>query len=142
MRSTLHAQIAPSRATSVARYFELLRKAVFDTHWTNDAIAAELNAAFADEDRHFDKSYVRRMLNEEKPLAVDVLLSFPADVKALFARLCAADFGHIVVERVDAETARQQLASGLFNLLTPQLPARTSGPIRAELRTREKTEAI
>lgn len=125
-----------SGTTSVARYFELLRKAVSDTGWTCEAIAAELNDALPG--RRFDKTYVWRMLNQEKPFPPEVLVALPEDIEARFEQLRAEACGLLVIVRVDHATAQQQLASGLFNLLALQLPARAAAPVKADLAPRQR----
>lgn len=153
MPSTLKARLASSQATegadrsaagttAVARYFELLRRAVSDTNWTYDGLAVALNEAMPG--RSFDKTYVWRMFNQEKPLPHEVLVALPDDLEARFSLLRAESFGLIVVQPLTGEDARRALVAGLIGVLsTPQLPAKTSGPIRAELRTdHKKAEAV
>ena len=118
----------------IDRALSLLRKAINDRGWSLEALAAHMG---------IDRAHVSRVLLGEKSLTLAFEVALPDDVEALYKQYRAESFGLIVVEQCDEETARRQFASGLFNLLTTkrsELPAKTSGPIKAELLNRRASD--
>lgn len=118
-----------SRSTGVdlERWLTLLRAAIAESGWNQEALATAMD---------IDAAYLSRLLNGEKPWSVKQLLLLPDDVEALFEKKRAESFGLIVVERVSDDVARQQLATGLFNMLAPKLPVRADAMAKATIAPR------
>jgi hypothetical protein len=116
-----------AQSTDVDRWLDMLRRAIYDTGWTHDALAVEMQV---------DKAYLSRMLSGEKPWTVKHLCNLPDDIEALFEQRRAESFGLIVVAPVDAETARRHLVSGLLGVLAPKpaLPQKAGNPAKASLK--------
>lgn len=102
-------------ATDVAKALAVLRACIHERRWTYDALEAEMNRRAGGSG--FDKSYICRVLNGERPLTLPFLLALPDDVEALFEAKRAESFGAIVVEPVRGEDAVRNLVSGLIGVL-------------------------
>lgn len=113
----------PARTTDVD-LLALIRRAVSDAGWNQEALAAEMR---------LDKAYVSRVLSGEKPLSARFLIALPDDIEALVSQRYAEHFGFVVVTPVSGEAAVRHLVSGLFGVLAPQLPARASRMARASV---------
>jgi hypothetical protein len=78
-------------ATDVANALALLRTCVHERAGRYDALEAEMNRARRRPG--FDKSYICRVLNGERPLTLPFLLALPDDVEALFEAKRAESLG-------------------------------------------------
>jgi hypothetical protein len=58
----------------------VLRACVHEKGWTLDALEAAMNGRAGG--RGFDKSFISRVLNGERPLTLSFLLALPDDVEA------------------------------------------------------------
>jgi hypothetical protein len=106
-------------ATDVANVLAVLRVCVREKGWTLDALEAEMNRRAGG--RGFDKSYISRVLNGERPLTLSFILALPDDVEALFESKRAESFGQIVVAPVRGEDAMRHLVTGLVGVLASKL---------------------
>lgn len=111
--------------TACERWLGLLRQAMKDTDWTVDALAAQWK---------IDRAYVSRLVSGEKPWSLQRTLSLPPDLRTRLALLCAKAVGLIVVEPLSWAEAQRALVAGLVGVMGSQLPAATTGPIKADLR--------
>lgn len=109
----------------------LLRAAIDDRKWKHDAIAVALKVP---------PKYFSRMLSGEKAITAKHLRALPDDVEIELLVKWAESLGVIVIVPVSDTEARRQLATGLFCLLSgrSELPARTTGPIKAALHGEKK----
>jgi hypothetical protein len=120
------------RSTDVDQALALLRQAVSECGYTFDALQAATGK---------DKAYLHRVLNGEDRCTLDFITALPDDIEARFENLRATQFGLIVVEPVDLETARRHLVSGLVGVLAPRLPLKADRMAHAGLPS-EKASAV
>lgn len=111
-----------------------LREAIEQSGVKKESIAAAMGLP--------DPAYLSKLFSGEKPITARHLVGLPDDVERIYERLRAERRGLIVVEPVDAETARRHLVSGLFGVLAPQLPQRATGMAKAYLPPRAAKAAI
>lgn len=127
LRKAEHVAPANDRKGESVALANVLRQAIDALDWKHDAVAAAIKVT----SRHFSK-----MLSGDKPITAKHLAALPIDIELEFlTRWCKA-LGLIVVSPVSEAEAREQLATGLFSLLlarAPELPARTIGPVKADL---------
>jgi len=97
------------RATEVARCLGVIQRAIQETGWNCEAVAAEMG---------IDKSYLSRLLSGEKTLTFAHLLDLPDDAEAAYYTLRLREMGRIVVEPVEPEAAIECLVRGLVGVLT------------------------
>jgi hypothetical protein len=100
-------------ATELERARQLLCKAASDLGYTLDSLEAAMGKG---------RAYIGKVLNGEKPMSLAFITALPDDLEARFELLRAESLGLICVEPVDEETARRQLVSGLFGVLSPRRP--------------------
>jgi hypothetical protein len=107
------------RATAVDRYLAELRAAIDATGWTLDALQ---------EHTGWNKGYLWRVLNNEKPFRLEHYVALPPDVHALFEGRRAEQRGFIVVEPpADEATARRELVRGLMGVLAASRALQKAG---------------
>src|SRR4051794_32930864 len=87
---------AADRSMAVDRYLTLLRECVLECGWTYEALAVEMAERL--ERPTFDKAFLWKLLNGEKPLRIEHLLALPDDVEVLFESKRAESLGLIVAE--------------------------------------------
>lgn len=96
------------------QFFTWIRQGMGDLGYTLEALGAAMHPPR-------DKSYVDKVLRQEKPCSLAFLRGLPDDLEAFVASKHAESFGRIVVPPApDHETAARHLVSGLFGLLAPR----------------------
>lgn len=115
---------ARSASTDLELWLTTLRQAMSDTGWTSEALDAHWGTS---------RGYANRLVNGEKSWSVERMLALPDDLEARLEHLRAEGFGRIVVEPICHAEGVKALVAGLVSVLCPRLPARTTGPIKADL---------
>ena len=94
----------------------MLRKAIDDSGWKHEALAAEMSKTSG---HRINGKYLSRMLAGEKPWTHRHIAALPDDIEARFALYHAEALGLIVVPPVAREEAVRQLVAGLMGVLAP-----------------------
>lgn len=122
-----HCELSRSHARDL--FLADLREAMTRTGWTEDALAAQWQV---------DRSYVNRLLNDEKPWSNDRVLALPDDLEGALYAIRAERFGAVVVQPLTGVDAMKALVAGLIGVMSaPQLPARASAMVKVELQARK-----
>lgn len=129
--ATSDSDIAERSANAdVEQWLEDLRGAMGDTGWNEEALDAFWETS---------RGYAHRLVTGERPWSLARRLSLPKDLRKRVAAIEAQREGLVCIEPVDPATADRYLRIGLFSMLAQQrsaLPAKTSGPVKAELQRR------
>lgn len=105
-----------------------MRAAIDESRWKHEAVAMAMTEAGVPT----DGVYLSKLLSGEKPISAKHLRALPDDIEAIYARLQAEHFGHIVVTPVTGDRALRNLVSGLIGVMAP-LPARADAMAKAQL---------
>ena len=105
---------------------DLFNEAIEDSPWAGrtEALATAMD---------IDRGYLSKVRSKDKPLNLKILRALPDDIEAIFAAKWAEAFGLIVVAPVHGQDAVKCLVSGLIGVLSPRLPERSSGQLKATL---------
>lgn len=122
-------------STAVDQYFDDLRTAMDETGWTVDALATLWDC---------HRSYVYRMLAQEKPMGAESVCALPDDLEAAFEARRAKRRGFIVVKPIPGDAGKEAIIAGVAGLLglmsAPTLPEKSGGQLKAELAAALKTK--
>ena len=106
-------------------WFADLKAAMQQTGWTEDALAAHWGV---------DRSYVNRLMNDEKPWSNDRVLALPDELEGALYANRAERFGAVVVLPLSGSAAVKALVAGLMGVMAQaQLPLRANAMAKADL---------
>lgn len=130
-RARVSGRNAVERSQARDLWLEDLKTAMKTTGWTIDSLAAHLEK---------DRSYVSRMLSDDKPFPIDAILALPDDLEAELEARRAERLGRIVVMPLYGQDALKALVAGLIGVMSaPALADRATSMATAAIGRDKKT---